>query len=84
MSRIRLAIGAALLAAAITVSAQAQKPAQPSATDKVKAWTQKKWNTAKREFAKDKGKWDACNKRAAEQHLTGRKSWSFLYDCMKS
>jgi hypothetical protein len=82
MSRIRLAVGGAILAAAITVSAQA--PAQPSTTDKVKSWTQKKWNAAKHEYAKDKVKWDACNKRATERHLTGRKSWSFVYDCMKS
>ncbi len=84
MSRIHLTVGAAVLAAAITVSAQAQAPAQPSTTDKVKSWTQKKWNAAKREFAKDKDKWDACNKQATEQHLKGRKSWSFVYDCMKS
>ena len=82
MSRIRLAVGAAVLAAALTISAQA--PAQPSTTDKVTAWTQKKWNAAKRELATDKGKWDVCNKRAAARHLKGRASWSFIYDCMKS
>jgi len=84
MSQIRLAIGAALVVAALAVSAQAQSTSEPSTTAKVKTWSLKKWNAAKVEWQKDKGKWDACNARATEQHLKGRKSWSFIYDCMKS
>ena len=67
-------------------SGPAAKPdtAQPSTIDKVKGWTQKQWNATKAELQKDKAKWDSCNKRATAQHLSGRKSWSFIYDCMKS
>ena len=90
MSRTRLIVGTAILAAALAASAQAQAPAakpdtaQPSTIDKVKGWTQKQWNATKAELQKDKAKWDSCNKRATAQHLSGRKSWSFIYDCMKS
>lgn len=86
MPRIRLAVAAAVLAAVLALPAQAQSPstAQPSTTDKVKSWTLKQWNAAKREWQKDKVKWDGCNKQATDRHLSGRKSWSFVYDCMKS
>jgi hypothetical protein len=83
MSHIRLAIAAALAAATLACSAQAQSSNEPSTTDKVKHWTQRNWNAAKVEWQKDKGKWDVCNQRATERHLSGRKSWSFIYDCMK-
>jgi hypothetical protein len=90
MRRFRLAVGSALLAAALVVSAQAQAPApksgatEPTTTTKVQNWSRSKWNAAKREWVKDKAKWDVCNQRATEQHLSGRKSWSFIYDCMKA
>jgi hypothetical protein len=85
MPRIRPLVGAAVLAAAFAVAAQAQAPSpQPSTTDQVKTWTHKQWNAAKHEWRKDKAKWDVCNQRATEQHLTGRKSWSYIYDCMKA
>jgi hypothetical protein len=87
MSRIRAAVGAAVLAVALALSAQAQSPApkpEPSTSDKVKTWSTKQWNAAKREWQKDKAKWDGCNKQATDHHLSGRKSWSFVYDCMKS
>jgi hypothetical protein len=84
MSQIRVAIGAALIAATLAVSAQAQTNNAPSTTDKVKQWSQKKWNAAKVELQKNKEKWNTCNAKSTEQHLTGRKSWSFIYDCMKS
>ena len=93
MSRIRLAVGAALLAAAVVVSAQAQTPpapaaapaaaATPSTMDKVKSWSLKKWNAAKTEMSKDKAKWDACTAQAKEQKLTRKAGWAFVYDCMK-
>ena len=85
MSRIGIAVGAALVAATLTVAAQAQAPsAEPSTTEKVKHWSQRQWNAAKVEWRKDKDRWDRCNARATEQHLSGRKSWSYIYDCMKS
>jgi hypothetical protein len=92
MSRIRLAVGAALLAAALVVSAQAQTPAPaaapapaatPSTMDKVKSWSLKKWNAAKTEMSKDKAHWDACTAQAKEQKLTRKAGWAFVYDCMK-
>lgn len=55
---------------------------EPSTVTKVENWTEKQWNAAKRKLSKDKAKWTACNKEAKEQKLSGRKSWSFLYDCM--
>ena len=90
MPRIRPVIGAAIFAACFAIAAQAQtsapKPgtAEPTMTTKVQNWTSKQWNAAKREWAKDKAKWDACNRQAKERHLSGRKSWSFIYDCMKA
>jgi hypothetical protein len=90
MSRIRLAVGTIVVAAALALSAQAQTPApkkpaaEPSTTAKVETWTQKKWDATKHEWQKDRAKWDACNQRATDQHLTGRKSWSYIYDCMKA
>ena len=85
MSRIGIAVGAALVAATLTVAAQAQAPsAEPSTTEKVKHWSQRQWNAAKVEWRKDKGKWDMCNARSDERHLKGRASWSYIYDCMKS
>ena len=90
MSRIRLAVGTVVVAVTLALTAHAQTPApkktdaEPSATAKVQTWSKKKWDATKREWQKDKAKWDACNQRATDQHLTGRKSWSFIYDCMKA
>ena len=98
MSRIRLAVGAALLAAAFAVSAQAQSPAPapapaaapapadtPSTMDKVKTWSQKKWNASKAEMSKDKAKWDGCVAAAHDQKLkmSSKAGWAYVYDCMK-
>jgi hypothetical protein len=85
MPRIHVVVAAAALAVALAVPAQAQAPKpEPSTAEKVQHWTKKKWEAAKAEWQKDKTKWDSCNARATEQHLTGRKSWSYIYDCMKS
>ena len=89
MSRIPLTVGTAVIAVTLALAAQAQTPAKktdavPSTAAKVEHWTKKKWDAAKREWQKDKAKWDACNQRATDQHLTGRKSWSYIYDCMKA
>jgi len=84
MSRIRLAVGAAILAAGLAVAAQAQAPAPaapapapaaqpaastPSTMDKVKSWSRKKWDASKAEMQKDKAKWDGCVAAAHEQKL---------------
>jgi hypothetical protein len=72
-------------------SQSAQKPApetsspatsQPSTAQKVQHWTLKQWAAAKKKLAKDKEKWADCRKQASDKNLTGRKSWSFLYQCM--
>jgi hypothetical protein len=97
--RLRLAAGtlAALLAAGIA-HAQAPAPAPESkaapestsapttsstVTD-VEKWTSKQFNAAKAKWAKDKAKWVDCEKQSKDQKLTGRKSWSFLYQCMSA
>jgi hypothetical protein len=89
MSRIRLAVGAAVLAAAIAVSAQAQAPSpsdsSPSTVDKVKTWSSKKWSATKAELSKDKTKWDGCVAAAHDQKLklSSKAGWAYVYDCMK-
>jgi hypothetical protein len=69
----------------------AQKPApetsspatsQPSTAQKVENWSRKHWLAARKKWAKDKEKWADCRKQASDKNLTGRKSWSFLYQCM--
>jgi hypothetical protein len=57
-------------------------PSQPSTAQKVQHWTLKQWAAAKKEFAKDKEKWADCRKQASDKNLIGRKSWSFIYQCM--
>jgi hypothetical protein len=97
MSRMRVAASGVILAAAVALSAHTQVLAQaprspepkattsePSTVTKVENWTRKQWNAAKREWSKNKEKWDRCNQQATDRHLTGRKSWSFIYDCMTS
>jgi hypothetical protein len=96
MSKLRTIIGAALLTAAVTVTAHAQmstpgqsaKPApaaaQPSTVDEAKAWTLKKYRAARVEWMKDKAKWKSCRAENKEKKLKGKASWSFLYTCMKS
>ena len=106
MSRIRLTVGAAVVAAALAISAHAQPApapaaqpapaaapaaapapaaAQPSTMDKVKSWSQKKWDAAKKEMSKDKAKWDGCVAAAHDQKLkmSSKAGWAYVYDCMK-
>jgi hypothetical protein len=66
----------------------AQSSGQPS-TDKtpslekdVSKWTRKEWNAAKAEWVKEREKWNSCNKEAKDKKLRGRKSRSFIYNCM--
>jgi exonuclease VII large subunit len=94
MSSIRNAFVSVLIVSAVatgtayapTPSAAAESIVQSakSAADDVSKWTQKQWNATKAKWAKEKDKWAACNKQATDQKLSGRKSWSFLYDCMTS
>jgi psiF repeat len=86
------AIAAALAAATVLApTATLAQSTRPSMTDKAKStaedvskWTQKQWDAAKAEWAKQKEKWNGCNKQATAKKLSGRDSWSFLYTCMTS
>jgi hypothetical protein len=73
---------AAKMAPAPKPAATAPASSQPSTATKVENWTTKQWNATKAKWSKDKAKWNACNKEATNQKLSGRKSWSSLYDCM--
>ena len=92
MSRLRLSLSVAALAASLTCGvalAQYTAPApktqassEPSTAAKVENWTKKQWNAAKQKWSQDKAKWNACNQDTKDQELSGSKSWSYLYDCM--
>jgi hypothetical protein len=97
--RLRLAAGtlAALLAAGIahaqtpapapeskTAPESTSAPTTSSTVTDVEKWTSKQYNAAKAKWAKDKAKWADCEKQSKDQKLTGRKSWSFLYQCMSA
>jgi hypothetical protein len=55
---------------------------KPSVPEQVESWTKAQWNAAQKVWAKDKAKWADCRKQSSNQKLTGRKNWSFLYNCM--
>jgi hypothetical protein len=91
MSVIKMSLIAAVLAGSLSGAALAQTPtgadmrAQAGkAADDVSKWTQKQWNAAKVKWSQEHAKWDACNKKATDQNLSGRKSWSFIASCMTS
>jgi hypothetical protein len=58
--------------------------AEPSVATKVEHWTTKQWDAARTDWEKDRTKWAECQQLSTDQKLTGRKSWSFLYTCMKA
>jgi len=60
----------------------ASRATEPSTASQVEKWTTKQWNSAKTKWAKEKVKWADCKKQSADQKLTGRKNWAFLYECM--
>jgi hypothetical protein len=60
----------------------APSSSEPSATERVETWTREQWNATQKEWAKDKTKWASCRKQSKAHKLSGRKSWSFLYQCM--
>jgi hypothetical protein len=88
MTHKRAFVAANVVLAAIFVSgiAVAKEPesSQPSTVTQVESWTKKQWDAAKKDWAKDKIKWAACQRQVSTQKLKGRKSWSFLYTCMTS
>jgi hypothetical protein len=65
-------------------AAAAPISSNPSVATQVETWTKKQWDAAKQEWAKEKIKWADCEKQSDKQKLEGRKSWSFLYKCMKT
>ena len=80
-----------ILVATAPAFAQSQTPLQPTAKpaatlstkmEDVSKWTKKQWNAAKAKWSKEKVKWANCQKQANEKKLSGRESWSFIYDCM--
>jgi hypothetical protein len=84
------AMGALVMSLAIAATgafAQTMAPAgKPgvTTTEKVEDWTVKQWNAATAEWATQKSEWASCQKQGTDKKLSGRASWSFLYDCMKS
>jgi hypothetical protein len=58
------------------------KPSDPSAVKQVESWTEKEWAEAVKEWSNDKAKWADCSAKSDAQKLSGRKSWSFLDQCM--
>ncbi|MDB5641430.1 MAG: hypothetical protein JWN07_747 [Hyphomicrobiales bacterium] len=81
-------LGAGALQAQTAASPAKPAPAAgmslPSEMAKVETWSKKKWAAAQKTWAKDKAKWRSCRDQSAGKHLSGRKSWSFLYDCMNT
>jgi Ni/Co efflux regulator RcnB len=65
-----------------TPLAPASESSNHSTVTQVENWTKKQWEAAKKEWATDKTKWTDCQKQSGKQKLEGRKSWSFLYNCM--
>jgi hypothetical protein len=65
-----------------TQNAPASTSSGSAASAQVETWTKKQWNSAQKEWAKDKAKWSDCQKQSRDKHLVGRTSWSFLYTCM--
>jgi Flp pilus assembly protein TadB len=67
-----------------TQTAPASASSVSAASARVETWTRKQWDSAQKEWAKDKTRWSDCQKQSGEKHLDGRRSWSFLYNCMMS
>jgi ABC-type sugar transport system substrate-binding protein len=96
MRHIRIAALAIVLAGAVasgpafgqeSAKSKNTKAAQTSDTSiatSVKNWTEKQWNAAKKEWEKDTAKWSSCRKQSDSKKLSGRASWSYLYECMKA
>ena len=72
-----LIIAAALAVGTVGAPAQAPEGGSPQ------SWTRKHWNEVRATLEKEKEKWADCRKQQKEQKLRGKKSWEFLYTCMK-
>jgi hypothetical protein len=96
MSRLYLSLTVAALGASLTCGValgqstapapnpvlKTQTSSEPSTAAKTENRTKKQWNAAKQKWSLDKAKWNACNQDTKDRRLSGRKSWSYLYDCM--
>lgn len=81
------ALGAANAQTPATSSTTAKTQTAPSASaasSRAETWTKKQWDSAQKEWARDKTRWSDCQKQSGQKHLDGRKSWSFLYTRMTS
>jgi hypothetical protein len=85
--RLKWPLAIAVIAAMIgTGVAFSQNPSQPTATSgaKVKTISKREWNKMKVQWAQQTDKWESCNRQADDHKLIGRKSWSFIANCMTS
>jgi hypothetical protein len=75
---------ATLPALAQTQTQQQSKPASAVTTrmGDVSTWSRRQWNAAKAKWSQEKAKRYDCRKQAHLKNLSGRKSWTFLYNCM--
>jgi hypothetical protein len=81
---VALALGAAKFAYAQgqTPPPSTKPPAPAMKIEDVSKWTQEQWNAAKAKWSKETVKWADCQKQADAKKLSGRESWSLLYNCM--
>jgi hypothetical protein len=80
-------VGVVACAGAALAQTPASQPAEAASSPasvaaRAETWTKKEWTAMKSEWAKDREKWTGCRNQADDQKLAGRKSWSFLYQCM--
>ena len=93
MSRLRASILSIMILAQLATPAalaQTQTPQQSkpgstvtTKTEDVSKWSRRQWDAAKAKWSQEKAKWSDCQKEADQKKLSGRKSWTFLYNCMK-
>jgi hypothetical protein len=86
-SILSIVILAQLVALPALVQAQTQRQSKPESTvatkmDDVSKWSRRQWNAAKAKWSQEKAKWSGCQKQADQKKFSGRKSWTFLYNCM--
>ncbi|MDH2347959.1 hypothetical protein QCM77_32355 [Bradyrhizobium sp. SSUT18] len=92
MPRLRASILPIIILAQLATPAalaqtQTQQESKPGSTvttkmEDVSKWSQRQWTAAKAEWSQQKAKWSDCQKQADQKKLSGRKSWTFLYNCM--
>lgn len=77
ISTLPLIVAAVLAVGTLGALAQTPEGGEPT------SWTRKHWNEVKATLALEKDKWNDCRKQSREQKLRGKKSWAFIYGCMK-